>query len=324
MRNRGPQVPIERIEHQDNLPLRAFVHSVRHCASHQHRDCEFLLCLRGKVYVTTISGETCLGPDDMFFIHSQELHLTRGDSEPNLLAALQIDSAAATRLDPDFMRRLSGFNSLCQAKPQDQRLQKVRELLAEIFWELRLRRPGYRLMAESRALHLLALLARDIPSRLGALPKPLESGEADEDLGRRLARIVAHIETHSSEPLSSAQLAATEGVSVSYLARLFKERLGITFAGYLRRVRIRQSLPALAAGKISVLELALACGFPNVSSYNEAFQREFQMTPTEWRRTQKGAPVAGLGESAYGVTDTGLGYHLLQRHLPAGSPLRAS
>jgi AraC-like DNA-binding protein len=143
-------------------------------------------------------------------------------------------------------------------------------------------------------------------------------------LGQRLARIVAHIEAHSAEALTSASLAATENVSVSYLARLFKERLGTTFVSYLSQVRARQSLPHLAAGHVTVMDLALAVGFPNVKSYNQAFQRQYGMTPTEWRRGQRGAVVPGLGESAYGVADTGLAYHLLQRHLPAGSPLRSA
>ena len=134
---------------------------------------------------------------------------------------------------------------------------------------------------------------------------------------------MAHIETHSAEPLTSASLAAAEDVSVSYLARLFKERLGTTFASYLSQVRARQSLPHLATGRVTVLDLALACGFPNVKSYNQAFQRQYGMTPTAWRRHQRGAAVPGLGESAYAVADTGLAYHLLQRHLPAGSRLRS-
>ncbi|MBK8019098.1 MAG: helix-turn-helix transcriptional regulator [Betaproteobacteria bacterium] len=111
---------------------------------------------------------------------------------------------------------------------------------------------------------------------------------------------------------------------MSYLARLFKERLGTTFADYLAQVRARQSLPYLANGHTTVLELALACGFPNVKSYLQAFRRQYGRTPTEWRRLHEGAPVPSLGESAYAAADTGLAYHLLQRHLPATSPLRGA
>ena len=78
----------------------------------------------------------------------------------------------------------------------------------------------------------------------------------------------------------------------------------------------------LARGGITILDLALACGFPSVKSYNQVFKRLQGMTPTEWRRRRQGAPVPGLGESAYNVADTGLAYHLLKRHLPASSPLR--
>ncbi len=324
VRPRPLDSPIERIEHQENLPLRAFVHSVRNCASHHHRDCEFLLCLQGEVVVHTAAGETRLGPDDLFFIHPHELHLTRWSTGRNLLAALQADAAFVARLDPDFTRRQFTLNDLARRRANDPRLQTVRALLAEILWELRLRRPGYRLMAEAAVLRLLGHMVRGIPSRLGPLPPPLADGESDEALGQRLARIVAHLEAHSAEPLTSAAIAEAEDVSVSYLARLFKERLGTTFASYLSQVRARQSLPHLATGHITVLDLALACGFANVKSYNQAFQKQYGMPPTEWRRRQHGAAVPGLGESAYAVADTGLAYHLLQRHLPSGCSLRST
>ena len=313
---------IERIEHQENLPLRVFVHSVRSCASHHHRECEFLLGLQGEVIVHTPAGETTLRPDDLFFIPAHELHLTRGLTASNLVATLQVDPILTARLDHEFARRRFAFNELARRRREDARLQAMRGLLAEIFWEMRLRRPGYRMMVESHVLRLLGLLVREIPSELGPVERSVSNGETDEALGRRLERIVAYVEAHSREELSSADLAQVEDVSVSYLARLFKERLGTTFGDYVNQVRAHQSLPQLARGGITILDLALACGFPSVKSYNQVFKRLQGMTPTEWRRRRQGAPVPGLGESAYNVADTGLAYHLLKRHLPASSPLR--
>ena len=313
---------LERVEHQENLPLRVFVHSVRSCASHHHRECEFLLGLQGEAVVHTAAGETTLGPDDLFYLPAHELHLTRGVTAANLVATLQIDPVMAARLDPEFSRRRFAFNELARRRRDDPRLQAVRALLAETFWEMRLRRPGYRLLVESHVLRLLGLLVREIPSELAPAERAAAGGESEEMLGRRLERIVAYVEAHSREELSGADLARAEGVSVSYLARLFKERLATTFGDYVNQVRARQSLPRLADGGATILELALACGFPSVKSYNQVFKRLHGMTPSEWRRRRGGAPMPGLGESAYNVADTGLAFHLLKRHLPAGSPLR--
>ncbi|MBK8019097.1 MAG: fibronectin type III-like domain-contianing protein [Betaproteobacteria bacterium] len=180
VRSRRLDSPIERIEHLENLPLRAFVHSVRDCASHHHRDCEFLLCLQGQVVSTRPPDETRLGPDDLFFVHPHELHLTRWSSGTNLLAVLQTDAAFAARLDPDFMRRQFALNEFVRRSPTDPRVQTIRTLLAEILWELRLRRPGYRLMAEASVLRLLGHMVRDVPSKLGPPPPPLAKDESDE------------------------------------------------------------------------------------------------------------------------------------------------
>jgi len=315
---RAMESHVERIEHQEDLPLRIFVHSVRSCASHHHRDCEFLFVLRGQVVVHTSFGESILKADDVFFIHGGEHHLTRETADPNLMIALQVDTKLAMRLDPEFSSRRFDFNSIARKYPNDRRIKTVREILAETLWEMRLRRPAYRLQVESLVLRLLTLLVRETPSTLFSAPRT-PTDQEDEALGQRLARIVAHLEAHSSEELSSVEVARAEGVSVSYLARLFKERLGSTFGDYLSLLRARKSLPLLVNKEATILDVALECGFPSVKSYNVVFKRIHGVSPSEWRRRQGGINVPGIGDSAYNRCDTGLAYHLLKKYLPASS-----
>lgn len=309
---------VEHIEHQENLPLRIFIHSVRNCASHHHRDCELLFVLRGHISAHTSAGDAVLGPDDLFFIHGHEIHLTRETIGTNLLAALQIETGFAMRLDPDFARRRFDFNRVARRQPGDPRLRKIREILAETLWEMRLRRPGYRLQVESLVLRLLAMLVREFPSTL-VEPPSLTGSEEEEALGQRLARIVGYIEAHSSEELSSLEVAQNEKVSVSYLARLFKERLGTTFSDYVNLLRVKKALPLLARREGTILEIALACGFPSVKTFNIVFKRLHRTTPSRWQRSQAGTSIAGIGDSAYGQCDAGVAYHLLKKHLPASA-----
>ena len=313
---------VERIEHQENLPLRVFVHSVRSCASHLHRDCEFLLVLRGQVLVQCGGLESILKADDVFFVPGGEVHLTHEATGSNLLVALQVDMDFAMQLDPDFPQRRFGLNHLARTRPADPRVRTVRQIMAEIMWEMRLKRPAYRLQVESLVLRLLTLLVRQIESTL--IQTVPEVRAADEDaLGQRLVRITAYLEAHSSEELSSADLAASEGVSVSYLARLFKERLGCTFSDYVNMQRARNSLALLARKEESILDIALECGFPSVKSYNAVFKRIYGVPPSQWRRQQAGADIPGVGSSAYHRHDPGLAYHLLKKYLPAGTSVVA-
>ena len=311
------ETQIERIEHQENLPLRIFIHSVRNCASHCHRDSEFLLVLQGPVLVQTSAGRALLKTDDVFFIPSEEMHFTHEASGRNLLVALQIDTAFAKRLDPDFPRRRFSFNAIASRQPGDPRVRSVRAIMAEVLWEMRLRRAGYQFQVESLVLRLLTLLVREVPCTLAATPSPAHEGMTGDDaLGRRLARLVTHLEAHSGEEISSAELAAGEAVSVSYLARLFKTRLGCTVGEYVSMVRAKKSLPLLARHEATILDIALECGFPNVKSYNTVFKRIYHMTPSQWRR-QAGADIAGIGESAYNRCDTGFAFYLLKKYLPS-------
>lgn len=315
-----PPVPlaeshVERIEHQENLPLRVFVHSVRSCASHRHRDCEFLLVLRGEILVQTSAGQIQLKTDDVFFIPGGEIHLTNDTSGSNIVAALQIDTAFASRFDPDFPRRRVEFNPLARRYPHDPRIKATRTLIARILSEQREQQAGYRMQLESRLLDLLTLLVRQFPSTLVSTAHSASSAQEEDELGQRLGRIAAHVELHSSEELSSGDLARSEGVSVSYLARLFKDRLGCTFSDYVNLIRAKKSLAQLARADTTILEIALDFGFPSVKSYNTVFKRLYGTTPSQWRREHAGGNVPGIGESAYNRVDTGFAYHLLKKYL---------
>lgn len=303
----------EFVEHEENLPFRTFLHSVRSCAPHSHKDCEFLLTLKGDVQVQSGEGEFIMHEGDLCFIPSGQIHMTEGITKNNILVVLQIDTNLARHGDPEFAQRHFKFNKMPQVQRKDA-LEKLRALIAEISWEMRMRQSGYRLHCEALALTLLSTLVRQVPSKLSAQDDTEESEDAD--LGDRLRRIVSYMEAHSAEEISSGQIAEQENVSPSYLARLFKTRLACTFSDYLNMLRAKKSLALLAKTEYSILDVAMESGFPNIKSFNTVFKRTFEMTPSEWRRDNKGASIPGIGESAYGRFDKGYAYSLLKRYLP--------
>jgi len=304
----------EFVEHEENLPFRTFLHSVRSCAPHSHKDCEFLLTLKGDVQVQSGEGEFIMKEGDLCFIPSGQIHMTEGITQNNILVVLQIDTSLARHGDPDFAQRHFQFNQMGLTRRHDA-IESLRSLIAEISWEMRMRQPGYRLQCEALALSLLATLVRQVPSKLN-LSEESESTD-EQDLGERLNRIVSYMEAHSSEEISSGQIAEQENVSPSYLARLFKSRLACTFSDYLNMLRAKKSLALLAKSDQSILDVAMESGFPSIKSFNTVFKRTFAMTPSEWRRDNKGANFPGIGESAYGRFDKGYAYSLLKRHLPS-------
>ncbi len=101
---------------------------------------------------------------------------------------------------------------------------------------------------------------------------------------RRLAHVLEYMEAHYAEPLSLDQLAREACVSRFHFGRLFKERVGITPHRYLVQIRLDAAASLLCDTDLSVLEIALSCGYGSAAHFTAAFQKRFFQPPSVYRR----------------------------------------
>jgi YesN/AraC family two-component response regulator len=110
-------------------------------------------------------------------------------------------------------------------------------------------------------------------------------------LGSEAQRLVrkgmAYLHEHYSESLTRDNIARYVGVSEDYLTRCFQQELRMPPMTYLTRYRINQAKELLAAGRMSVAEVAEAVGFSGEVYFNRVFRREVQVTPGAYRRGQR-------------------------------------
>jgi AraC-like DNA-binding protein len=91
------------------------------------------------------------------------------------------------------------------------------------------------------------------------------------------------VEAHPELPHDLTSLAREAKLSPYHFLRTFERLMGITPHQYLLRMRLRQAATRLSgAGK--VLDIALDCGFGDVSNFNRTFRAEFGASPREYRR----------------------------------------
>jgi AraC family transcriptional regulator len=101
----------------------------------------------------------------------------------------------------------------------------------------------------------------------------------------RVTRTVRTVDRQPDGGWTLAALAREAGLSPYHFLRTFERVTGVTPHQYVRRARLREAAMRLVAEPGTVLDIALDCGFGDVSNFNRAFRSEFGETPRMFRRT---------------------------------------
>jgi AraC-like DNA-binding protein len=104
----------------------------------------------------------------------------------------------------------------------------------------------------------------------------------------RVSRAVRIIDRCRDAPLALGQLAHSAGLSPYHFLRTFERVTGVTPHQYVQRARLRAAAARLIAEDGKVVDIALDCGFGDVSNFNRAFRTEFGMSPRGFRRMSRG------------------------------------
>jgi AraC-like DNA-binding protein len=100
----------------------------------------------------------------------------------------------------------------------------------------------------------------------------------------RVTRLVRAIERQPGAALTIEILAREARLSPYHFLRTFERLTGVTPHQFVLRTRLREAALRLAESPSRVLDIALDCGFGDVSNFNRAFRTEFGVSPRAYRR----------------------------------------
>ena len=100
----------------------------------------------------------------------------------------------------------------------------------------------------------------------------------------RLKSVLKYIETNYMNTISIDEISSVSGFSASHFMRFFKSAMGTSFTSYLSSYRLSMAARLLLLTNNSILDIALSCGYENLSYFNRSFKKRYKKTPSEYRR----------------------------------------
>jgi AraC family transcriptional regulator len=230
---------------------------------HVHAHARFVLVLAGAI--TEIRGDDTQthGSSTLLFRRAGEPHAYAASRAGATCLVVDVDASwhARARVHAPVLEQSAAFRGGF-----------VLHLAHRLHGEFRLRDEVSRLAIESITLGVLAEASRCAAKGERPVPGWLQR-----------ARVL--VDVHFAKPLPLVEVARHVGVHPVHLARTFRRVHQMTFAGYVRQVRIEFARRELAVSGAPLGDIAVAAGFCDQSHFSRLFKRYTGQTPAEYRLT---------------------------------------
>ncbi len=102
----------------------------------------------------------------------------------------------------------------------------------------------------------------------------------------KLSQVIQIMEQNLEEPISPSILASDVSMSTRQLERLFRRYLNRSPKRYYMELRLQKARNLLMQTDMSVINVALACGFTSPSHFSKCYRSHYNTTPYRERGTQ--------------------------------------
>ena len=113
---------------------------------------------------------------------------------------------------------------------------------------------------------------------------PTEAGHQ-----QAMRQAVRYLLANYRDEIRLEELLKLTRMSKATFSRQFKRHAGKSFSDFVSRVRLQSACRELVETDRTVIEVALACGFNQISFFNRLFRRVFGCAPKQYRERQRKA-----------------------------------
>lgn len=253
---------------------------------HWHSYCEITLVQGGRGRYFVNGEEYSMEKGDLIIFNNAEPHgWISVQEDMHLLVMVFQPEFVADKMDffgneylKPFIERGGNFKN--RIGREDKRADEIRNIMLEIQQEIINKEEGYRLMVKADVLRILTLLIRHYQDG----SKSNELLKEKKALMQRLDDAFAYIDQHYREKLMLDDVAASCYMSANYFSTYFRKAANMNFSEYVARLRVKEARRLLQSTSLSVTEIALECGFQNLSNFYRTYHKFFDKSPKDERK----------------------------------------
>lgn len=277
-----PMFPLQVYTHQDKNGF----YSV---TAHWHDELEFLYIEEGTLHGIIAGVPYEMNAGEFYFINSGELHELQAHDH-SLHHAIVFDSkflnfdvydaCQHNFIQPVTQQKLLFPNHISAVLSMDE-LEELRKSYFNIIQNYHHSKQCSLLKIKISLLQILELCFRtEILKQNDTTRKQLASIN-------QLKNVLDFIHSHYPEHISLKELADIACMSPTYFCRYFRQEIGKTPFAFLNEYRIKKAAILLDDSSLSVSDIAIDCGFDNISYFIRKFKEYHGITPKKYRNQRQ-------------------------------------
>lgn len=256
---------------------------------HRHTEFELSLILSGKGTYKTENGNFDIQENDIFLYSTNEYHCITDifpDGDKLYMKLLNIHFSPSYIMGTDSLNRNTEYMNIFFSRktPFENRIDrtniynpKLKELILSIKSECENKEPCYETIVFARLTEILTLLLRHYNLTENRNIKPLCHID-------NISSAITYINEHYNEDITLNDITKAAHMHKTTFIANFKAIYNMTTWDYINIKRIEDSLTLLKSTDLTILDIAVKCGFNSTANFNKIFKKTTGITPSEYRK----------------------------------------
>ncbi len=237
--------------------------------------------LDGKGRIILDNAEFPVHPKSVFLVHPGALTTFRMESAALDLYNLVFDPSLIEHELAELKDNFQFFSIFSASFPQgdcaslyiQEAEPGIESLVKSMEREFEAQKSNYQALLKWKLMELLVLLLRKGEQKIRT-----------RDPQRIIEYVNNMLGKYYREDIQPARLAASIGITVNHLCRLYKKHTGSTISERLREIRLEAAAVALLNSSRSISEIAFESGYNDLSYFYRSFSGFYDCNPGEYRK----------------------------------------